>query len=89
MQMRREPIPQLTSIRRQIQRHLLQLLHHHLPRALITAKLSIGELFPLSDAADNRPHEQIGNIDRHGLREAGEFGRVGTDGACVSGGVEG
>lgn len=63
MQMRREPVPQLTRVRRQIQNHLLQLLHHHLPGALVAAKLSINQLLSLPDAADDGPHNQIRHVN--------------------------
>lgn len=89
MQVRRKPIPQLARIRSQIQRHLLQPLHHHPPRALVTAKLPHRELLALSYAADDGPQEQIRHINGYRLREASESGGVGTDGACVAGGIEG
>jgi len=89
MQMRRKPIPQLTRIRSQIQRHLLQLFHHHAPRAFVAAELPRGELLALPDAADDGPEEQVGHVDGDGLGEAREFGGVGADGACVAARVEG
>lgn len=88
MQMRREPVPQLTRIRRQIQNHLLQLLHHHLPGALVAAKLAIDQLLSLPDAADDGPHNQIRHVDRDWLREAGEFGSVGSDCAGIAARLE-
>lgn len=65
--MRREAITQLARIRRQVERHLLELIHHHPARALVAAKLAVCELLALSHAADNGPHEQIRHIDGHGL----------------------
>lgn len=63
MQMRREPVPQLTRVRRQIQNHLLQLLHHHLPGALVATELAIDQLLSLPDAADDCPHNQVGHVN--------------------------
>lgn len=67
MQMRRESVPQLTRVRCQIQDHLLQLFHHHLPGTLVTAELAIDQLFSLSDAANDSPHNQIGHVNRDWL----------------------
>lgn len=84
MQVRREPVSQLARVSRQVKRHLLQLLHHHLPGALIAAELPVDQLLSLPDTADDGPHDEIGHVDRHWLREAGEFGGVSTDGAGVA-----
>lgn len=89
MQMRREPVPQLARVRCQIQNHLLQLLHHHLPGALVAAELAIDQLLSLPDAADDGPHNQVRHVDGDWLREAGEFGSVGTDCAGVAACLEG
>lgn len=89
VQVRREPIPQLASIRRQIQRHLPHLIHHHPPGALVSAvSLSALQLFTLTHARHNGPHEKVGNVDGHGLGKAGELGGVGADDGWVALGVE-
>lgn len=88
VQVRWEPVPQLTGIRCQVERHLLQLIDHELARALVSAKGAVGELVALADAADDGPHEEVRDVDGDGLREAGEFGCVGADDACVADGVE-
>lgn len=88
MQVRREAVPQLAGVRGEIKSHLLKLVDHHPARALVAAKLAIGELLPLAHAADDGPHQQVGHVNGNRLRQAGELGRVGTDSACVAAGVQ-
>lgn len=68
MQMRWEPISQLASICSQVHAYLLQVLTHHLPRALVSTELSRRKSLPLSNAACNRPHQQVWYIDSNRLR---------------------
>ena len=82
--MRRESVPQLTCVSCQVQRDLLQLVYHELPRALVAAELAVGQLLALSHAANDGPHQQVRNVDRHRLRETRELGRVCPDGAGIS-----
>jgi hypothetical protein len=55
--MRWESVSQLTGVRRQIQRHLLQLIHHQSSCAFIAAELAACELLSLANAANNGPHQ--------------------------------
>ena len=87
MQMRRETVPQLRGIRRQIQRHLSELIDHGPPRPLVPAELSVHQVLALAHAGHDCPHQQVGNVDGDGLREGGEFGGVASDSACVAAGV--
>lgn len=87
--MRREPVAQLARVRRQVQRHLLQLLHHQPPRALVAAELSVQEQLPLSNAAYNGPHQQVRHVDRYRLRQPGELGCVRADCGTVAAGFQG
>lgn len=87
--MRRESVSELTGVCSQIKSHLLQLVHHHPSGSLVAAKLAVGKLLPLADAADDGPHQQIRYINRHGLRKAGELGCKRTDSASVAAGVQG
>ena len=84
----REPVAQLACVCRQVQRHLLQLLHHQPPGALVAAELSVQEQLPLSDAAYNGPHQQVRHVDRYRLRQAGEFGCVRADRGTVAAGFQ-
>lgn len=90
MQMWREPIPQLTSIRGQIQRNLSHLIHHHPPRTLVpTVALSALQLLTLAYTRDDGPHDEVRDVDGDGLGEAGEFGSVGADDGGVALGIQG
>ena len=86
----REPVPQLTRIRRQIQRHLPHLIHHHPPRTLISAESMpcALQLLTLANACHDGPHEEVGDVDGYWLGEAGEFGGIRANDAGVAGGVE-
>ncbi len=87
--MRRESVSELTGIRRQVEDNLLELIHHHPARALVAAKLStVGELLTLAHAADDGPHEQVGHIDGHRLRQRRELGGVRADLAGVATGFQ-
>lgn len=86
--MRWEAVPQLTRVRRQVQRHLLQLVHHHSASSLVAAELSVRELLALSHAADNRPHQEVWHVDGHWLRQTRELGCVSTDCASVASSVQ-
>lgn len=87
--MRREPVSQLAGVSRQVQRHLLQLLHHQPSCSLVAAELSTRQLLPLADAADDGPHQQVGHVDRDRLRQARELGGVGSDRAAIARRVQG
>ena len=89
MQVRRESVPQLARVRRQVDADLLELVGEHARRALVAGELATHQPLPLLLAADDGPHEQVGHVDSHRLRQPGELGRVVADHARVALGVQG
>lgn len=87
MQMRREPVPQLAGVRRQIEGHLPELINHGPPRALVPTELPVDQALALAHAGDDGPHEEVRHVDGHGLRKGRELGGVGSDDACVAASV--
>ncbi len=87
--MRREPIPQLTSVSREVQRHLAQLVDEHLARRLVAREMARQELVALLDAGVDGPEEQVGDVDGDGGGEGGEAGGVVADRGGVASCVEG
>lgn len=84
MQMWRQPVPQLTGIRRQIDAHLLELVDHEAGGRLVAAELAPHEALALAGAADDGPQEQVRHVDGDGLRQAREARRVRPDHARVA-----
>lgn len=84
MQMRRQAIAQLARIRRQVNTHLLEFVDHLAGRRLVAAELARDEALALLGAADDRPHEQVGHVDGHRLRQRRELGCVRPDHARVA-----
>lgn len=76
MQTRRQPIPQLRGIGRQINAYLLQTPNHGPCRGRIAHKLPAREPLALLCAADKRPHDQVRHVNRNGLAQACEPCRV-------------
>lgn len=84
MQRRREPVPQLRSVRGEVEDHLLELLDDEAAGALVAGKGAGGQLLALARAGDDGPEEQVGHVDGDGVGEAGEFGGVGADDGGVA-----
>lgn len=77
--MRRQPVPQLAGIRRQVHRDLLQSCKHLARRAGVADELAGKQPLTLPRAADDCPQEQVGHVDGYRLRQARKLGRVGPD----------
>jgi hypothetical protein len=88
MKMCWESISQLTRISCQIHILLLQLLNHHQPRALVSTILSSRQNSSLIVTRSNGPHQEARYAVCDSLGEAGEFGRVTSDDACIAVGFQ-
>lgn len=88
MQMWRESVSQLTCVRGQVNAHLLETFNQHASRRLVTTELTMRQPLPLLGAADNGPHQQVGHVDGHRLRQAGEPGRVAADHGWIAVSIE-
>lgn len=88
VQVRRQAVAQLAGVGSEVDADLLELVDHLAGCRLVAAELARLKPFPLLAAADDGPHEQVGHVDGHRLRQRRESGRVGPDHARVASGRE-
>ena len=89
MNMRREPILQLRSIRSEIHTHLLQPLNNHAHSPIITRERSTSLPLTLLHAAGNSPQQQVGDVGGNRLGEGGELACRVADLVGIAIGVQG